>query len=266
MRKIFGIGIFALIGFTFSNCGVHKIVTQSTIENDPSIISGEAIYPLIGLNKTDTSLLSVSYQYYSTRLPYGEYKDSVNMRILDFVQTSTEFEKQDDTGILNHSFFVAQLDSFAQIYYGQEDENSNTWSLEATININDSFQDFVALTFSAWSYTGGAHGNGFVSTLMISKVDGQLLGLTDFITDVEELNRIAEPIFRQANELQPNESLNDFGYWFTDDKFSVNDNFHFTDEMMVFYYNTYEIAPYSGGPTELQVPVTNIKHLLKLKI
>lgn len=266
MRKLLAIGILTWVGFTFTHCGLNKTVAQSTIENVAPIISGEAVYPLIGLNNTDTSILSISYQYFTTKPSFEEYKDSVNMRIHDFVQTTTEFEMQDEQGILNHSFFTSQLDSFAQTYYGQEDENSNVWSLEATINIDDSFPDFVALTFSAWSYTGGAHGNGFVSIHMIDKSNGQLLALPDFIIDIEELNAIVEPIFRQANELKPNESLNDAGYWFTDDKFSVNDNFYFSDEMMVFYYNTYEIAPYSGGPTELQVPIAMIKHLLKRKI
>ena len=269
MRKKFEIGILLFAAFIVSNCGAQKSIEHLEKRTKVTIVEGNIVYPLIGISGSDTSILSLSYQFYnldkSNRGSEEFYKDSINLRIREFVQLITEFERGENSDIVDDHFFTAQLDSFAQIYFNEEDENSNLWDLEATIEIEDTYSNFVALTFSGWSYTGGAHGNGFVSTHMIDKTDGRLLGLPDFIINVEELNKIAEPIFRKANNLQPNENLDDAGYWFPDSRFSVNDNFYFSDEMMVFYYNTYEIAPYSGGPTELIVPITEIKHLLKRK-
>jgi hypothetical protein len=77
------------------------------------------------------------------------------------------------------------------------------------------------------------------------------------------LNKIAEPLFRKLFELTAKESLNDFGFWFENDQLSVYENFTFQGGEALFYYNSYDIEPYSVGSTELLDPFEEIKHLLK---
>ena len=87
-----------------------------------------------------------------------------------------------------------------------------------------------------------------------------------YCTYVNALNKIVEPHFRKLFKLTSKESLNDNGFWFENDQFSVYENFTFQVGELLVYYNSYDIAPYSGGPTELLVPFEEIKHLLKRDI
>ena len=74
---------------------------------------------------------------------------------------------------------------------------------------------------------------------------------------------IGEEIFRQTNEIEPNKDLTEAGYWFDNNKFSVNKNFTVDENGMTFYYNNYEITAYAFGPTELFIPYNRINDLIK---
>ncbi|HLH18807.1 MAG TPA: RsiV family protein [Bryobacteraceae bacterium] len=41
------------------------------------------------------------------------------------------------------------------------------------------------------------------------------------------------------------------------------ENFALTDESLIFYYNTYEIASHADGPTEVEIPLSEIRDLLR---
>ena len=78
-----------------------------------------------------------------------------------------------------------------------------------------------------------------------------------------DLNRIAEQEFRKVREMKPEQSLEDAGFWFENNKFSLNDNFALTEEGLTFYFNSYEVAPYVMGPTEIVLNYEDFKHLIK---
>ncbi len=73
------------------------------------------------------------------------------------------------------------------------------------------------------------------------------------------LNKIAEEEFRKLKELGEHEDLDEAGFWFDDNRFSINDNFAISDEGLTFYYNNYEITAYAYGPTELIIPLSKNK-------
>lgn len=269
LRRLKAIYILSIFGL-LTSCGVSSVNSSLPIEIN-SIVSGTAERYLVAASQSDTSRLFFSFQLYSndpiSANRHDEiYKDSVNTKIYNFVQRFTEFEREEEQGTLTAGFFQTQLDSFVSIYREEEDEYSILWELEGGVSINDNYESFVALDFHGWTFTGGAHGNGFSTTHMIAKQDGSLLNLKDFISNISELNSIAEPIFRKLYNLLETDDLDQAGFWFEKNIFSVNNNFYFSENKMVFYYNSYEIAPYSGGPTELAIPLAKIKHLLTRQI
>jgi hypothetical protein len=77
------------------------------------------------------------------------------------------------------------------------------------------------------------------------------------------LNNVAEKIFCKVKELKPEDNLEEAGFWFKGNKFSFNENFGIRNEGLVFYFNSYEIAPYAMGPTEIMIPYSEIKNLVK---
>lgn len=241
-------------------------VVVSEIGSEPRIVSGEAVRWIYSSNSPDSSEFNISYEYYSRQnssyVMDSSYKDSVNTIIYNSVRLETYTGIEENREPLTKHFFEAQLDSLAEGFTEEEDEYSTLWSLGMSTSI-DEYSTFVELTVSGWSYTGGAHGNGYVSYTMIDKDDGRELGLDDFFTDINALNTIAEPHFRTLYDMPADQSLSDYGFWFPEEGFTVNDNFAFGGGGVIFYYNSYEIAPYAGGPTELVIPLDEIKHLLK---
>ncbi|NRA13645.1 MAG: DUF3298 domain-containing protein [Crocinitomicaceae bacterium] len=266
--KCFGLAFLCVL--LFSSCKTPIIVSDPDIESFgtlPRIIDGEVKKELYSINNSDTSELMIGYSFFSTQFSSNVmdsvYKDSVNSLIAELVAGETLFE----SGIypLQDHFFTAQLDSMASEWENYKDEESNPWEMEMSVVIQD-YSTFAEVTASGWSYTGGAHGNGYNNYFQIDKSTGKALTLADFFTDVDALNKIAESHFRKLFELTAEGSLNDYGFWFENDQFSVYENFTMNREDVLFFYNLYDIAPYSGGPTELFVPMEEIKHLLKRDI
>jgi hypothetical protein len=53
------------------------------------------------------------------------------------------------------------------------------------------------------------------------------------------------------------------GYTFPEDRFALNDNYGFSREGISFFFNSYEIAPYVMGPTEVLIPYDRIREWIK---
>jgi hypothetical protein len=122
----------------------------------------------------------------------------------------------------------------------------------------------ITLQERSYSYTGGAHGM-YGTNLMNYDINAhRRLQLGDIITDGmrNHLTDIAEKIFRRDEKLSPTASLGD-NYFFKDNKFTLPDNFLITPTGLRFVYHPYEIKPYAAGETELFIPYTTIRGLLK---
>jgi hypothetical protein len=77
------------------------------------------------------------------------------------------------------------------------------------------------------------------------------------------LTNLGNKIFRQARQLADTASLSDNYFEFPEDKFQLNKNYGFKKEGIVFFYNSYEIAPYAAGPTEVVIPYEELKEWVR---
>lgn len=259
--------IFIFIPLIFACSSTKDVPQLESTKTKNNIIQGEFTVNHTSSLSMDTAIHQFSYSFYSNE--NGElqvYQDSINKRIYDFVRLSTEFEIDENRNpVLSEKFFHEQLaifDSIAQIDYS-ESESTNLWDLQESITITE-FDSFVELNLSNWSYTGGAHGNGVSGYFLIDKKTGSVLYLKDVISDVSYFTTIAEKHFREENGLSPTENLTDAGFWFVDGVFSCNENFYFSENKLFFFYNSYEIAPYSAGQISFSIPLSEIDKLLKI--
>ncbi len=126
-------------------------------------------------------------------------------------------------------------------------------------------KDFISFRITENSYLGGAHPNSYSVLTVFDLITGNKVSLNDIFNKgyQTKLNQIAEKEFRVLKEISVDESLNDAGFWFEDNKFTINDNFALTDEGITFYYNNYEITAYAYGPTELVIPISKISEIIK---
>jgi hypothetical protein len=122
----------------------------------------------------------------------------------------------------------------------------------------------VTLEVGGYTYQGGAHGaTAIVFINWDSKANKSISLNTIFNAGYQsKLTGIAETIFRKDEKLSNTSSFAD-DYFFKDDKFALNDNFTITPLGIRFLYNEYEIKPYAAGTTNLFIPYSQIKSLLR---
>lgn len=140
------------------------------------------------------------------------------------------------------------LDEYEAVM-SEESEYVTSWAVEVEGEILYQSEKMASAQLSTFSYAGGAHPNSFVFLINFDVESGEVLRLPDIIRDTAALRELAEPAFREARELGPDESLSDAGF-FWGGPFALPENFAMTEEGLYFFYNPYEVAAYAAGPTE----------------
>jgi hypothetical protein len=141
---------------------------------------------------------------------------------------------------------------------------AQAYTLDGYIKVVRQDSSLVILESGLAIYTGGAHEQHFTQYINWDTKKNSKILLNDIFADGYEkpLNEVGEKIFRKDEKLSYNVPLaND--YFFPNGKFSLNKNFLITPLGIEFYYNEYEIKPYVAGPTELFIPYSQIKSLLR---
>jgi hypothetical protein len=236
-------------------------VSQKSFNSE--IIKGKVEKTLSAGENSETS--SIYFEYFNLSEKSPSYYKSVNELISKSVQNEfEETEVEKITSNLSKKYFADILTEF-KINFSHVDENYMPWYLMDSIHIDDSKINYLQLETFTYSFTGGAHGNGYESHYLIDKKTGGTLGIGDFFTDEKKLNALIDSYFRKSIGLSPNENLQDAG-WFIEGRLESNNNFYFTDKKVVFVYNSYEIGPYSAGAPNVEIPISKVSDILKINV
>lgn len=184
-------------------------------------------------------------------------RSKVNSKLQDFILDGTSSTKTEEL----ISLFFAGYQKFKTAF----PESITPWHIEVDVVTTFTHPDFISLSVTTSSYTGGAHPNNTVEYLNISS-DGKLISDPDyFISDLGKVKAVAEGLFRKKYGLAPDQDLSEEGFIFEDNTFTLPENFGFSEAGIIFYYNSYEIAPHAVGPTVLLVPMEDISGYLRFK-
>lgn len=170
-------------------------------------------------------------------------------------------EAKDPKGLCEQ--FIDDYDAFVNDSINLEDEYSLAWYDVREgdwISIQKRVLSFRCVISS---FYGGAHPNEYVYLRNFDPQSGDSLGLGMIFDEaaLNELTALGEKAFRKNYNLGKEVSLDSQGYWFENNNFELSTNFAFTDQGLLFYYNSYEIAPYSMGYSEILLPYNLIMHL-----
>lgn len=195
---------------------------------------------------------------------YSENKaveEIINMRIIDELLKPISNEE-------NNESFEAMMTGFLDEYNNFKKEFPNSaqhWKLERIATELYKGGNIFCIELFEYVYLGGAHPNSYRNYINFNLTNGNDLELSDILVQdySDKLNVIGEEIFRETNEMGPTEDLTEAGFWFDNNKFSLNNNFTIDDYGLTFYYNNYEITAYAFGPTELFIPYNQISDLIK---
>lgn len=245
---------------------------KSTIELDEydneesRIVEGisEVILRNPSLEERNQDTLFINYNYFEK--PLKNYQDSVNQFLAKLVHRDLWGEGA--CNFTDSTFFKERLNSFKKEYdQSVIDGYGNViWSYEGNIQIDDSRTKIAELSYSYYVYAGGAHGSGAWVNVYFDKTTGKRLEPVDFFNDLDEVIEIAEKYFRKNHGIRPDDDLDMMGYWFDHNKFHLSENFSIDENGLHLYYNSYEIASYAQGPTDVNIPMKEIQHLISDKI
>lgn len=178
---------------------------------------------------------------------------------------SKKIEGPDGTGIT--------LDEFAREWFADYDQYARhiegynlAWKLERRVELIHETSNLVTLHFHEFSYTGGAHPVQVDQFRSFYKPDGTMLTIGDLTAgrrEFEILRDLAEEQFRYTYQLLENDDLADAGFHFLDGEFHLTENFAFTRYGLLFYFNAYEVAPYSTGPIAIELPYEDLDYLVR---
>ena len=130
------------------------------------------------------------------------------------------------------------------------------WIVQGTgrVTVIDSI---VSIMLETYTYQGGAHPNSQVVYLLANARTGERILPKDLAADSAAFHRAAEQAFRKTVGMAPtDEDYASKGFWFNDNQFILPNDIGLTRDSVILYYNAYDIAPYSMGPTVVQLPRT----------
>ena len=111
--------------------------------------------------------------------------------------------------------------------------------------------------------TGGAHGIYMSTFLNLDLKTLSPIRLDDlFEGDYKEA--LTDLLWKQLmadNNVSTRQELEDMGYATTGDLEPI-ENFYLDPTGITFYYNVYDITPYSMGPVKVTIPFSMMEHLL----
>lgn len=206
-------------------------------------------------------VISIAYPEFSGG---GLLADSLNSLVQDFVLSGQQGEQFD-----NFEGLKAHYDT---MYAGLLQDMSlpvQPWTITTTAELIWQNDPFFSFEMHDSRYTGGAHGS-YTTLLTTFDADGMYsMDSPDALFQEGGYGtalKIFEEEFRKENNIAPDESFSEAGFWFEEDEFVLNTNFALTEEGIRVFYNHYEIAPYAAGTFEVTVPYEDLRLILSREL
>jgi len=156
--------------------------------------------------------------------------------------------------------FIKEFDAYRKGNPGTQE----SWFANINLQMKANYPNYISILVIYSDYKGGAHPNTLFTYLNYNPKTYQTITLDSLIAaeGMPKLRAMGESIFRKDENLAPNASLSD-GYFFAEGVFSLPETFTVTKEGIKFLYNPYEIKAYAAGTTELTIPFSKIKDIMK---
>lgn len=220
----------------------------------------------------DTRLQSDPVLQSHFKLTYPEITDEIPAEALENIQAHIAgFILDSEKPVKEFPNIQKQADKlfneYDEVY--REFPRTSTWLVDKKIQITSKVGPLISLEFTESSYKGGAHPNSvtFFKTFDIN--DGREVSMYELIdsTQLTALNALRLKYFEEQKEqILQGENWKDYIFaeeFEVNGAFNTNKNIRIAKDTVSFYYNSYEIAPYAFGPTDLKIPLDQLKPFLK---
>ena len=263
--------IATLISSIFCSCNDGKVKQYGNMEFDSIKIDNTA--SLINDSTSPNCNLRIDFVY-PVKCDNQVLMDSVN-RALIVTCFGKAYDGLDATAAVDsfRNTYVKEYRTDLQALYREDLQNSNGeesvggWysyyqSIEARPLSENS--RYLVYAVNESEYRGGAHGTYSTNFINFNAENGSILHLNDvfkpnYKNAVSEL--LLEKLMKDTDSATL-EELEDKAY-LQDTEMYPSENFRLGKDSIYFFYNVYEIAPYSTGATEIALSYDVLQGLLK---
>jgi hypothetical protein len=165
---------------------------------------------------------------------------------------------------LIEQFVQMQIDNFAA--HTPKDLDNPNWISELDINYSSSTfpPHILCYKFDTYVFTGGAHGNTAVTTMIFDMDTKQLLQLSDIFLPnarfAESLSVISRAELRDKLGEMLNEEMLESGTTPVPGNFA---RFMLAPRDLVIFFEQYAVAPYAAGVQVVTIPLARLAPILK---
>jgi Protein of unknown function (DUF3298) len=187
--------------------------------------------------------------------------DSIRKTIYSFFSKKINTNSSPDEAleITTKNFFDQYRESNLDLH-----KNGHSFSWErmtfCQILLNENF--YLSLGMINYAFTGGAHGLQINKYYVFDLKDGKTYKLDDFFIPnyQDQLQALLNNEARKKFDVAENQKLSDVGFFM--DSIPTSDNFFLVRNGVHFYYNQYQLAPYSWGQIDLFLSFGQLKGII----
>lgn len=204
---------------------------------------------------------SCTYIYFS----YPEFKNRT--KITDSISKKIKAVMFEDTlanAQIKCDQFIDEYSSFLKQDFGDR-KYDISWYSTSEVEILTVQKKVISISVKQNDFQGGAHPNLYFYLLNFDPITSNVVYYDHFfsVESQMELIKMIDLELRKRNNMKKSDSLNDIGFMLDGDTLALSDNFAFTENGLLFIYNSYEIAPYAMGIISITLPYDLIEHLYK---
>jgi hypothetical protein len=250
----------------------NETTTTGTTSAEIKVDSSTYYTKTTSINKEGDSV----HTSFSVKFPQltGGNEDAINKinaQIEQMVKDQT-FSMDDTTQTTKSSSIESLAKGFLKEFESMAAENNDVpimgWDYEGSGDTLLISPKVISIYYQVYSFTGGAHGNSNITYLNFNAQTGDLLKLTDMVSDTTALKKIAELKFEKTQKEFAKD--NDFEYdrtsYFWEKPFYLPANIAITKTGLLFMYNPYEAAAYALGPISFDLTWQELGAIAKKEI
>lgn len=190
--------------------------------------------------------------------------DSINKKVFSVMKEIIYFGEKPYTAKDYNGLLTSFINSYEKL---QKDFPKDKFGWEADIKgiVKYQSENVINIEINHYTYTGGAHGYQGLRSLLFNPTTGKTISNNELFKDRAAFKAFAEKKFRAKYKIPAPKSINSTGLMFEKETFHLPQNIFFTDNGLLLYYNSYEVASYADGTKELLLPYTEVNNFLLIK-
>jgi len=245
--------LLAFAGTSYSQTGTDTTKTKKKVSSIKRVYKS---YKGCKQSSGSCTYFELSYQVVRS----GKAKKIINEAIQDSLLSAVNIWPDMNAATFKDaaSNFIAEYDSSLA-----QQTNGAAWYITTKARVNSNGKNVLSYYIDQATYTGGAHPNSYNTYYNFDKATGKQLSLKDVLGAGFEtaLNKVIDADFRKMKGLSATDNLQDKAYLF-ENKITYTNNFAVEKKGLRFFYNSYEIAPYSTGQTDLFIPWSDLSGII----